>query len=117
VQAALGALMAMGSLLLAGGYADEAGVEDSLLWLVLLSTAAALALALLNEWVEAGRSPRRLSGPALVLLACAGPLVANALSVGGYVWLFLFAYAVGVAWAGLACYRLYQGRFTRPVLK
>lgn len=85
--------------------ADEAGATDSLLPLFLVAAIAGGALAWVNEVVEAGRSPRRLVGPVLLLLGTGGELVGSSLSEGNQIWIGLAMFAVGVAGLVIAAHR------------
>lgn len=106
VQVAIGVALAVGGLFFAFSLAGEAGVVDSIWFLLLLATFAGLALAWLNELVERGRSPRSLALPACLLLGTSGAALANSLAEDNQVWVGLAAYAAAVAWVSVCVWRI-----------
>lgn len=106
VQAAAGSALSVAGAFFAFALAEEADVGSSIWGLLLLATLAGLALAWLNEWVERGRSPRKLALPIMLLLGACGATLGSSLSEGNQVWIGLAAYAAGVAWVAVALVRL-----------
>lgn len=107
VQIVLGAVLALVGLLLTVSLASDAGASQKLWYLLPIAVVVAgAALAWLNEKVEKGGSPRGLAAPAILLLGCAGALIASSVGEDRQMWIGLASVAAGLAWAVVAVIRI-----------
>lgn len=106
VQAALGLVLTTLGFVLAVGIAAETGVTDRLWFLLPLAVVAGCALTWLSWWLERGRPARKIAPPTLLLLASAGPLIANVIGEDDQLWIGVALFGLGFAWAAFSVWRL-----------